>query len=346
VKTVPTPLVSILIPAYNAEAWIGDTLRSALAQTWPNTEIIVVDDGSRDETVRVARQFESAKLRVIPRMNQGAAATRNFAFSLSRGEYIQYLDADDLLDPNKISEQMRAIPQERGSRTLLSCAWGPFLHAYHRTRFVPTPLWCDLSPVDWLARKLEFNAHMQTATWLTSRELAEAAGPWDTTQLSDDDGEYFCRVILQSDGIKFVDTARVYYRTAGASSLSYIGASSRKIEAMWASMQLHVRYIRSLEDSPRTRKACLAYLQHWLLNFYPDRLDIVEQARSLAHSLGGELNVPRLSWKYSWIINLAGWHAAKQSQRLLANIRLSLYRSYDKALFQIQSRRLPHLWEK
>src|SRR5262249_15570247 len=98
---MPAPLVSILIPAYNAEPWIADTLRSALAQTWPNTEIIVVDDGSRDETLKVARQFECAKLRVITHKNQGAAATRNVAFSLSRGEYIQWLDADDLLAPDK-----------------------------------------------------------------------------------------------------------------------------------------------------------------------------------------------------------------------------------------------------
>jgi glycosyltransferase involved in cell wall biosynthesis len=83
------PLVSILIPAYNAEAWIGETIKSALEQTWPRKEIIVVDDGSNDRTLSVARQFESKDVLVVDRNNQGAASTRNHAFSFSRGDYIQ-----------------------------------------------------------------------------------------------------------------------------------------------------------------------------------------------------------------------------------------------------------------
>ena len=75
---------------------------------------------------------------------------------------------------------------------------GLFNYRTKRARFVPTSLWQDLSPVEWLLRKMGENLHMQTATWLTSRELTEAAGPWDTRLLSDDDGEYFCRVLLAS----------------------------------------------------------------------------------------------------------------------------------------------------
>src|SRR5438874_6764230 len=99
------PLVSILIPAYNAERWIADTIRSALAQTWPRTEIIIVDDGSKDETLSVARQFEAKNVSVVAQQNQGAAAARNHAFSLCQGDYIQWLDADDLLAPDKIARQ-------------------------------------------------------------------------------------------------------------------------------------------------------------------------------------------------------------------------------------------------
>src|SRR5208282_3082860 len=96
------PSVSILIPAYNAQEWIANTLRSAIAQTWEPKEIIVVDDGSADQTFAIARQFESDAVRVVTQRNQGAAAARNHAFALSRGEYIQWLDADDLLAPDKI----------------------------------------------------------------------------------------------------------------------------------------------------------------------------------------------------------------------------------------------------
>src|SRR5207237_10098693 len=68
------------------------------------------------------------------------------------------------------------------------------------------------SPVEWLLRKMGENLHMQTATWLTSRELAQAAGPWNTRLLSDDDSEYFCRVLLASKATRFVPEARMFYR--------------------------------------------------------------------------------------------------------------------------------------
>ena len=232
-------LVSILIPAYNAERWIGQTIESALNQTWPRKEIIVVDDGSRDETVTVARRYSSPQLRVVRQPNQGASAARNKAFSLCQGEFIQWLDADDLLSRDKIERQM-AILANGGGRIVASCGWGFFYYRPATAAFVPTPLWSDLSPTEWLLRKLGQNLHMQTATWLVSREVAEKAGSWDVRLMSDDDGEYFCRVLLASDGVRFAPEARVYYRVSGAGSWGNLGRSRKSLEAQWLSMQLHI----------------------------------------------------------------------------------------------------------
>src|SRR4029077_5987038 len=102
-------------------------------------------------------------------------------------------------------------------RMLLSSAWGIFMYRFYKTEFNPTTLWGDLSPTEWLLRKMGQNLYMQTATWLVSRELTEAAGPWDSRLLGDDDGEYFCRVILASDGIRFIPESRVYYRMSNFS---------------------------------------------------------------------------------------------------------------------------------
>ncbi len=152
-----TPLVSILIPAYNAERWIGDTIRSALAQTWPRKEIIIVDDGSRDQTLRVARQFASKDVAVVTQENQGASTARNRALALSQGEFIQWLDADDLLSPHKIAKQMEAAGKFENKRALFSCPWAYFYYRLDRANFTPTSLWCDLSPVEWLIRKMGQN---------------------------------------------------------------------------------------------------------------------------------------------------------------------------------------------
>jgi glycosyltransferase involved in cell wall biosynthesis len=330
------PLVSILIPAYNSERWISEAIESALVQTWPAKEILVVDDGSTDQTLSIARKFASASVSVITQPNEGAASARNKAYSLSQGDYIQWLDADDLLAADKISRQIELLLHEGTRRTLVSSAFGRFRHRVSRAQFSPTSLWCDLSPIDWLVRKLEDNVFMQTATWLASRELAEAAGPWDTRLLGDDDGEYFCRVILASDIIRFVPDAKVFYRRTGGGSLSQLGQSPRKIEAHFLSMASHIRYLRSLEDSARVRSACLVFLQRWLVYFYPERPDLVKQLEELATQLGGQLEPPRMSWKYAWIQELFGLPSAKRTQLVYNEWKASLLNWLDATLFRLR----------
>jgi glycosyltransferase involved in cell wall biosynthesis len=333
------PLVSILIPAYNAEQWIAETLESAVGQTWARKEIIVVDDGSRDRTAEVARRFASRGVVVVTQQNQGAAATRNHALRLSQGDYIQWLDADDLLSPDKIERQLGAMRESDSKRILLSSPWAFFNYRTERARFVPTPLGEDLTPVEWLLRKMGQNLHMQTATWLTSRELAEAAGPWDTRLLSDDDGEYFCRVLLASEGTRFVPDAKVFYRVTPTSRVSYIGNSDKKKESLLRSMKLHVQYLRSLEESDRVRKACMTYLQTWYYNFYPERPDLMAELQTLAAELGGHLEEPRLRWKYAWMKPVFGWKAAKWAENALPQFKASCIRKYDKAIYRLEAGR-------
>ena len=111
------------------------------------------------------------------------------------------------------SGSLRRCGEGDSRRILLSSPWAPFYYRTRRARFVHNSLCQDLSPVEWLLRKMGENLHMQTATWLTSRELAEAAGPWDTRLHSDDDGEYFCRVLLASEGTRFVPGTGVFYQS-------------------------------------------------------------------------------------------------------------------------------------
>src|SRR5262249_40880996 len=157
----------------------------------------------------------------------------------------------------------------------------------------------DLSPVEWLMRKMGQNLHMQTATWLVSRELTEAAGPWDTRLISDDDGEDFFRVLLVSEGVRFVPEVVVYYSVSGATSWGNLDQSRKKLEAQWLAMQMHIQYLLSLEDSNRARAACVHYLQTWFPPFYPEHEDLVFQFEALARELGGALQLPHLSWKYA-----------------------------------------------
>jgi glycosyltransferase involved in cell wall biosynthesis len=328
------PLVSILIPAYNAERWIADTIKSALGQTWSNKEIVIVDDGSRDRTFAIAKRFASRRVCIVRQENQGASAARNKATSLCQGDYIQWLDADDLLAPDKIARQMRAVEQCESKRTLFSSAWAHFMYRRSKAKFIPTPLWRDLSPSEWLRLKMGQNLHMQTATWLVSRELTQSAGPWDVRLWKDNDGEYFCRVILASDGIRFIPEARTFYRRSACDSVTNVGRSTKKLESLFLSRCLHVQHLRSLDDSESARAACVSYLQRGLINFYPQRMDIVRKLEAVAQSLGRKLETPRLPWKYAWIQKTLGWNLAKETQLVAREYKENMLRSWDKILLK------------
>jgi peptidoglycan/xylan/chitin deacetylase (PgdA/CDA1 family) len=103
-------------------------------------------------------------------------------------------------------------------------------------------------------------------------------------------------------------------------------------------MQLHIGYLRSLEDSERVREACLNYLRSSQIHFYPDKLDIINQADELAKDLGGQLGTPGLSWKYAWIKSIFGWRYAKSAQQKLLKFRWSFSRSWDLGLFRMGKR--------
>lgn len=333
------PLVSILIPAHNAEKWIADTIHSAVVQTWQRKEIIVVDDGSSDGTSEVARRFASKEVKVISTENQGAAAARNHALQSCQGDYIQWLDADDLLAPDKIELQLAGLRETDGKRTLLSSAWAPFSYRPKHARFVPTSLWQDLTPIEWFVKKMGENLYMQTATWLTSRELTQAAGPWNVHLLSDDDVEYFCRVLLASERIRFVPDAKVFYRITPSSRLSYVGTSDKKKDALVLSLKLQIEHARLVEDSDRVRKACLTCLKNRLGEFHPERPDLVAELQTLIEQLGDAPALPRLRPKYAWMEPMFGWGIAKSAQIVLPRVKASWVRWWDGIMYKFENRR-------
>jgi glycosyltransferase involved in cell wall biosynthesis len=148
--------VPILILAFDAERWLRDTVESALAQTWQAKEIIIVHDDSTDRTPLVARVFASPDVKVVTQSNAGASAARNHALSPAQGGFIQRLDADDLLAPDKVAPQLRDAETGGTGATLLSSSLGEFVVHPDRATFVPSGLWHDLAPVDFLLAN--FNA--------------------------------------------------------------------------------------------------------------------------------------------------------------------------------------------
>jgi glycosyltransferase involved in cell wall biosynthesis len=309
-----TPLVSVVIPCFNAERYVGETLESVLAQTWPNIEIIVVDDGSTDGSVEAARRYEKSGVRLIEQGNAGAGAARNRAYAAAQGEFIQFLDADDLIDPEKISLQMARL--QAAPRSIASAEWGRFRETPAEARFRAEDCWGDLTPLEWLTRSRKDGLGMMfPALWLIPRAVCERAGPWNEALSLGDDGEYFTRVVLASEEVLFCKGARCRYRSGLPSSLS-----GQKSPRHWASqfqvIDLCERYVRAREDSPRVRRGFALSWQHLAHGAHPYDAGLAESAMRRAVALdpvrirpGGGPAFAAISW-------LIGWRAARKLQVL------------------------------
>ncbi len=106
---MPLPKVSVIVPVFNSEKFMEDSLEALLKQTYTNLEFIVVDDGSTDSTVEIVKKFESRGVKLVCQQNAGAAVARNAGLAHAVGQYIQFMDADDFLSNDKIEKQVLAL---------------------------------------------------------------------------------------------------------------------------------------------------------------------------------------------------------------------------------------------
>lgn len=304
------PLVSIIIPCYNAERWLAATIDSALAQTWPETEIIVVNDGSRDGSLAIARRYEARGVRVVDQANRGASAARNAGLRGARGEYVQFLDADDLLAPDKVAQQL-AILAGAGPGVLASSAWARFHDDPAQAVFTPQPNWRDLTGVDFLILHYEQGCMMQPGAWLAPRALLDRAGPWDESLTLNDDGEYFSRVMLAAERIVFCNAARSYYRSGLPSSLS--GRTDRRsLESLYRSVELTTGHLMRADGSPCIR-AAVAHGWRWIaFELYPGAPALARAAEDNSRRMGGSNRRLPGGGRFQLAARLLGWRLAKR----------------------------------
>ena len=206
-------LVSILIPSYNAERWIGQCIESALAQTYEPKEVIVVDDGSTDDTARVVESF-GEKVH-FERLNHGGAnAARNHLLELSRGHWLQYLDADDFLMPDKVSRQMEATAKHPKADIIFSPVR---LRFEGREEDAVVEIDPDADPELNFIRWGPFS----TISVLFRREVLMAVEGWKPDQPCCQEHELFFRLITSGKGFRFVDNAGSVYRIHGSNTISH-----------------------------------------------------------------------------------------------------------------------------
>jgi glycosyltransferase involved in cell wall biosynthesis len=291
--------VSILIPCFNAEQFIAEAIKSAMHQTWPNKEIIVVDDGSSDRSYEVAQSFISTGIvRVYQQENSGACKARNVAFEKASGDYIQFLDSDDVLHPNKIERQMhRALNEHEDcviSGSLVRFLSDEEFDCVANVKQILDKDWED--PLDWLYYSWMGKGMGQTSIWLTPRHLILKAGPWNEGLSVNQDGDFFSRVLLSAKSICFEEDSIVYYRSGNTNSVSQIH-SIKKARDLLLSYTLYERNVLMFEDSFRMRYA-LGHLYGSFVYIYFDQYpELADQAGKYLSSLGLGVH-PRVGGSY------------------------------------------------
>jgi glycosyltransferase involved in cell wall biosynthesis len=202
-------LVSILIPCHNSERWVAQTVESALAQTWAEKEVIVVDDGSTDGSLEVIRSFGD-RIRCETGPNRGGNAARNRLLGLARGEWLQYLDADDYLLPDKVARQMEFLAVHPSTDVV----FGPVILEHwtetgvHREELpIPEPH----DPWVLLARWYL----PQTGACLWRRRAILDAGGWKIDQPACQEHELYLRLLMDEKSFTYCEYAGAIYRQWG-----------------------------------------------------------------------------------------------------------------------------------
>ncbi len=244
-----SPLVSIIIPIYNRAHFIRDTLDSVLSQTYQNWECIVVDDGSTDAIDEILAAYcdKDARFQYHHRPNnrpKGANTCRNFGFEVSRGEYVNWLDSDDIIDSNKIEKQIIQL-LKCSSATFAICRWQLFANHLEEAELaneyrVYKNFDNILDFIDALALSGGF---LPPHVYLINRELVCQAGNWMENLTINQDGEFFARIFVKAKRVVFVNETIVYYRKNDEDNVSYLDTELKMNHAI-LSWQLIETYFK------------------------------------------------------------------------------------------------------
>lgn len=310
-------LVSVCMPAYNAERYISEAISSILNQSHQNIELIIVNDGSTDNTLSVIKSFSDSRIKYFSTANLGQCTAANKAFELSSGNFIKFFDADDVLSPNLLEAQLAVL--DDNETEISSTKWGRFRNNDLQTfKLNKEDCWKDMQPVDWLVSSWQKGEPMmQCGLWLIPRKILYKSGLWDEKLTLINDFDFFTRVILASKKIRFAEKGTLYYRSGISNSLSS-RTTEKAVKSAILSSSMATKHLLNRENSERTRRVaanCLINLVYQYGIQYPKIIEPVEQQVKV-------LNAHNVSFKGGLIIRfisiLFGWKIAARL-RLIKN---------------------------
>lgn len=325
--TAEQPLISVIIPLYNSEKYIAECIKSVLEQSWSNVEVIVVDDGSTDNSLAVAKGFEAENVKVLSQQNNGASAARNKGLQEATGDYIQFLDADDLLRGDKLLVSFESLAGH--SNAISVC---PVIHFNnqdldHLSQLRPSAYELEFyktstDPFEFLLNlygvKNNRSSMIPLHCWLTPANLIKKAGKWDESLTVNDDGEFFCRVILQAQKIVFTDQTVCYYRKYSNTTSVSAGKSDKDLESQYKAIMLKKQHLERFKADERIDRAIVHDLVNLLMTSYPANGPLSKKISAQIKEYKIKVVPPTIGGaKIELIKNVFGWKIARLIQHYI-----------------------------
>lgn len=311
------PKVSIIIPLFNSVNYIKETLESAIAQSYKDLEIIVVDDHSTDNSPEIVEKFQEYypnTIQLIKNTGKGACSARNFGFRMSSGDFIQYLDADDLISPDKIEKQLEALCSSPGK--LAVCNTYNFQEEVLNSSNTDKDfIFSTNSPEIFLENLWGAkgkNHYVAVHAWLTPRRIIEKAGSWNEDLAKDQDGEFFARVVLQSEGIVYVPGIKSFYRKHTTGKNIAARKDRKHIESQLIALLSKEHQLSQKSNSAGFHKAMALQYKCIAVDSWPLFKDIYKTAMYKVQEHGNSDYLPLLGGKLvEFVKKTFGWKIAK-----------------------------------
>lgn len=312
------PLVSICVPAHNAQTHLIATLNSLSHQNYPNFEIIIVDDHSTDDTTTIIRNFGNPSIKMVCAPSYGAAAARNEAFKNSNGELILFFDADDLIDEDYLSKQV-CFWKKQTKNTIVLSSWGRFY---------------ELDASDFKIQNENLNEPMKLKEWvlnywmtnsqmtipgriLIPRSIIDRAGGWNEELTLNDDLEFYTRLFSYADRIIINPYSLLKYRS-GINGLSQQKKAIDKQLAQYKSIYLATeRVLQLYPNDKEIELACANIYQAYIYECYPLLPELIKKAQLKIQELGGSNLYFEAGGLTKILKNFVGWRYAKKIKFLL-----------------------------
>jgi glycosyltransferase involved in cell wall biosynthesis len=323
------PKVSIVIPVYNAADFLQQSITSLLQQTYPNKEIIIVDDSSSDNSYNIAKTFECKSVKVLRQPNSGASVARNTGFAHATGDYIQFMDVDDFLSSDKIEKQVKWL--EGASNKVAVCDYVEFTDTDDLKNLVAKEylrefIYTTNEPAKLLINLLGGNgkeSFIQTNCWLLPRQLVSTVGGWRNYRSVDDDGEFFTRIALACEGIIYVKGVLVYYRRTGSSSSLSNSRQYHLLRNMLLTIDLKYSYISKHSSSPNLNKAFAKQYLNYAVYNYPEQKKLSAIAYRKYKRLKCKVNPPKLGGTVVEMVSkVLGWRFTRKIKYILSARKL------------------------